>query len=92
MGPFDPKPERYVVYWYDWEKGDRIAKQNGCLPEDVDPADIEEMADFKTLKAARKFRDKKLSDGAYIEERVNIHTRQYDWGIIKWEWDQEVID
>lgn len=86
------RPERYVVYWYDWNKQRRIAAEG---IDYFDPSDFEEMRDFDTMEEARRFLaspinaqgDTAEDSGGYIEERVNIH-----WTEMGWEWDQERID
>lgn len=91
LQPPEPKPERYVVYWYDWPKGRRLAKERGVSEEDIDPTNIEEMADFDKLEDARAFCKKKERTGAYIEERVGIEVKMRD-GYAYWDWEQERLD
>jgi hypothetical protein len=81
------QPERYVVYWQDWEKCSRLAQEEGIPDEDVDPADFEEQRDFATLTDARRFYATVEQFGAGIDERVNFRWNGWDW-----HWDQERIE
>jgi hypothetical protein len=94
-----PKPERYVVYWPDYALRARIARRDGCAPEDVDPAHYEASRDFDRLADARAFltseamawddsRSTRADVGGWIEERVSI---VYD-PRLGWDWAQERIE
>jgi hypothetical protein len=94
-----PKPERYVVYWPDYALRARIARRDGCAPEDVDPPDYEASRDFYRLEDARAFLASPVAAwdstpstigdvGGWIEERVNL--RPDEWSV--WDWDQERIE
>jgi hypothetical protein len=93
------KPERYVVYWPDYALRARIARRDGCAPEDIDPADYEASRDFDRLEDARAFlaspavawdgSTSTIADvGGWIEERVNL--RPDEWSV--WDWDQDWIE
>ena len=85
------KPEQFVVYWYDWKLGRRLAKERGVSEEDVDPAAIEQTRNFSTLEAARTFCATVEREGGYIEERVGFVERS-DGPLHWWDWEQERID
>jgi hypothetical protein len=92
------KPERYVVYWPDYDLQARIARREGCAPEDVDPARYEAFKDFDHLEAASAFltspaaawdgeQSTVAAVGGWIEERVNLRSAG-----IGWNWDQKRIE
>jgi hypothetical protein len=81
------KPARYVVYWPDYALRARIARRDGCAPEDVDPARYEVGRDFDRLADARAFLASEAM-GGWIEERVSI---VYD-PRLGWDWAQERIE
>jgi hypothetical protein len=93
------KPARYVVYWPDYALRARIARRNGCAPEDFDPARYEASKDFDRLGDARTFlaspavawdgSTSTIADvGGWIDERVSI---VYD-PRLGWDWAQERIE
>jgi hypothetical protein len=93
------KPEHYVVYWPDYARRARIARRDGCAPEDIDPARYEASRDFNRLADARAFlaseamawdgsTSTRADVGGWIEERVRI----VDDPHLGWDWAQERIE
>ena len=93
--PRVPKPERYAIYYLDSAREAEICRRTGCLPEDVDPALLEEFKDANTLAGARSVQRgiERRGEGydCYIEERVNIRVERNALGILEWRWEQEPV-